>query len=69
MKLILNDSYLERKHKYFKDVAEADWNNWKWQVANRITTAKDLLKYIPLTVDEEKTVNDVENLIDSIIRN
>lgn len=59
MKLILNDRYLERKNQYFKDVDDKDWNNWKWQVANRITNATELKKYIHLTPEEEKTVNDV----------
>lgn len=61
MKLILNDAYIERKNTYFPNVSDTDWNNWKWQVANRITTSEDLIKYIPLTTEEKKTVNDVLN--------
>ena len=61
MKLLLNDAYIERKKTYFPNVSDTDWNNWKWQVANRITTAVDLIKYIPLTSEEKKTVNDVLN--------
>ncbi|MDP4109034.1 MAG: lysine 2,3-aminomutase [Bacillota bacterium] len=40
----------------FNDVAESDWNDWKWQVRHRVETLKDLKKYIDLTPDEDKGV-------------
>jgi len=59
MKLNLNDTYIERKNKYFKDVSDSDWNNWKWQTAHRITNAEQLKTFLPLTSEEEQTVKDV----------
>ncbi|WHH56985.1 lysine 2,3-aminomutase [Petroclostridium sp. X23] len=38
----------------FKDVSEEKWNDWKWQVKNRIETVNELKKYVPLTIEEEK---------------
>ena len=39
----------------WKDVDEAQWNDWHWQLANRITTVDKLSQVINLT-DEEKEV-------------
>ncbi len=37
-------------------VSERDWNDWKWQMRNRITTARQLKEIISLTPEEEKAV-------------
>lgn len=39
----------------WQGVAEEEWNDWRWQIANRITTVEDLDEVIHLT-DEEKQV-------------
>lgn len=61
MKSVTNDSYLERKQRYFENVKDSDWNNWKWQTANRIKRVDDLTKYIELTKDEKDTIGKVLN--------
>jgi lysine 2,3-aminomutase len=43
----------------YKDVKEEQWYDWKWQVANRITTVEQLKKIINLTEQEEKDINAV----------
>lgn len=40
----------------YKNVSDADWNDWRWQVSNRITTVEDLKKVINLTPQEEKDI-------------
>jgi lysine 2,3-aminomutase len=40
----------------WKDVTEEQWNDWEWQVQNRITTLEDLKKVINLTEEEEEGV-------------
>ncbi|MRT92128.1 lysine 2,3-aminomutase [Ancylomarina sp. 16SWW S1-10-2] len=40
----------------FPEVTDEHWNDWKWQVRNRIETLKDLKKYINLTANEEEGV-------------
>jgi lysine 2,3-aminomutase len=42
--------------KIFTDISEELWNDWQWQVKNRITTVEDLKKYIPLTESEEEGI-------------
>ena len=32
----------------FADVPEEQWNDWHWQVRNRIETVEDLKKYIEI---------------------
>lgn len=41
------------KQKFFSHIPEKDWNNWKWQFRNRITTVEELSKYIPLSSREQ----------------
>ena len=43
----------------WKDVTDAQWNDWYWQVANRITNVDDLKKVINLTEQEEKDIIEV----------
>ncbi|MBR5085614.1 MAG: lysine 2,3-aminomutase [Muribaculaceae bacterium] len=45
-----------RRKQLFPDVTDEQWNDWKWQVKNRIETLEDLKKYISLTPEEEEGV-------------
>ena len=45
---------VNRRFELFKDVTDAEWNDWKWQVKHRIETVDELKKYIPLTEAEEE---------------
>lgn len=40
----------------WKDVSEEDWNSWRWQLLNRITTVEDLRKVIPVSDDEADAI-------------
>ena len=53
--------------KIFTNISEELWNDWQWQVKNRITTVEDLKKYVPLTESEEEgIIKCLENLRMSI---
>ncbi len=45
---------VNRRNELFKNVSDAEWFDWKWQVRNRIETVDELKKYIPLTQEEEE---------------
>lgn len=45
-----------RRKILFPEVTDQQWNDWKWQVKNRIETLDQLKKYLPLTKDEEEGV-------------
>lgn len=46
----------------WKNVTDEQWNDWKWQVANRITTVEQLKQIINLTPQEEKDIAETLNL-------
>ena len=45
-----------RKEKLFPNVSDKDWNDWHWQVKNRITTIDTLKKFIDISDDESLAV-------------
>ncbi len=57
---VTNDTYLERKAKYFPNVTDKEWNDWHWQVRNRIKNAEDLSKYLPLY---EKEIEEIKSIL------
>ena len=38
---------------FWHDVADADWNDWRWQLKHRITTIGQLEKFLPTLTPEE----------------
>lgn len=51
----MNES--RRKH-YFPEVTDEQWNDWKWQIRNRIETVDQLKKYLTLTEEEEAGIRE-----------
>lgn len=47
-----------RRQELFPNVTDAQWNDWKWQVKNRIETLEQLKQYISLTPEEENGVKE-----------
>ena len=44
------------RKKLFPEVSDEQWNDWHWQVRNRIETLDQLKKYMKLTSEEEEGV-------------
>lgn len=42
----------------FPHVADQEWNDWKWQIRNRIVNLEQLRKHISLTPEEEEGVQE-----------
>lgn len=42
----------------WKDVTPEQWNDWKWQIANRITSVEQLKKVINITPEEEEGIHE-----------
>ena len=56
-----------RENGLFADIPDNEWNDWKWQLRNRITNVESLKKYVKLTEKEEEGVKRcLENLRMSI---
>ncbi|HPI71045.1 MAG TPA: lysine 2,3-aminomutase, partial [Tenuifilaceae bacterium] len=45
-----------RRKELFPNVSDKDWNDWKWQVRNRIETIDDLKQYIKISSEEEEGI-------------
>lgn len=41
------------RSRFFSQVPEENWNNWKWHFRNRITTIEELTRFIPLSAKEQ----------------
>ena len=47
---------MQTRNGLFAEVPAEQWNDWKWQVRNRIETVEDLKKHVELTAEEEEGV-------------
>ena len=45
MKKIFNPEYKNNRKKYFSDISDDKWNDWQWQIDNRITEANQLKNF------------------------
>jgi lysine 2,3-aminomutase len=59
MKPVTYDVYETRRKTFFPDVTDKDWNDWEWQVRNRIDTIDKLKAFINLTKSEEDAITSV----------
>jgi lysine 2,3-aminomutase len=55
MKSQKDGSYSSRSA-YWKDVTEEQWEDWRWQIANRITNVEELEQVIPLSEGEKSVL-------------
>ncbi|MFA6826667.1 MAG: lysine 2,3-aminomutase, partial [Bacteroidales bacterium] len=46
-----------RRKQLFPEVTDQEWNDWKWQIRNRVVNLEQLRKYIALTPEEEEGVH------------
>lgn len=54
----MEETKISGRMRFFPEATDEQWNDWKWQVKNRIETFEQLKKYIPLNADEEKGVKE-----------
>ena len=47
---------MQTRNGLFAEVPAEQWNDWKWQVRNRIETVEDLKKHIAITPEEEEGI-------------
>jgi lysine 2,3-aminomutase len=52
-----NGLLMSRRNEIYKDVPDEKWNDWHWQMENRVTTVEKLKTIMPLTHEEEAGVN------------
>ncbi|MBC7820372.1 MAG: hypothetical protein IAG10_26100, partial [Planctomycetaceae bacterium] len=47
------------RERAFPDVSDAEWNDWKWQLRNRVKDVDGLSRVLNLSDDERNTVNEL----------
>ncbi|MEW5867692.1 MAG: lysine 2,3-aminomutase [Chloroflexota bacterium] len=49
--------FLSKRAPYFAEIPDEKWNNWRWQLSNRINTVDEFEKVLPLTESERKALS------------
>src|SRR4030043_300016 len=44
------------RYRFFWNVPDSSWKDWKWQFRNRITSLEQLVKLIPLSIEEQAQI-------------
>ncbi len=52
-----NTPFPSKRAPAFADIPDEKWNNWRWQLSNRINTAEEFEKVIPLTESERRALS------------
>jgi len=47
---------LSKRAPIYADVPDEKWNDWRWQLSNRLNTAEDIEKVLPITDSERKAL-------------
>ena len=49
--------FVSKRAPAFADVPDEKWNDWRWQLANRLNSVDDFEKLFPLTASEKKALS------------
>ena len=49
--------FTSKRADYYADIPDEKWNNWRWQLSNRINTPEEFEKVIPLTDSEREALS------------
>lgn len=49
--------FVSKRAPIYADVPDEKWNNWRWQLSNRINSVEEFEKVIPLTDSERKALS------------
>jgi lysine 2,3-aminomutase len=52
-----NTPFISKRAPIYADVPDDKWNNWRWQLSNRINTVEEFEKVIPLTDSEREALS------------
>ena len=55
-----NTPFPSKRAPAYADVPDEKWNDWRWQLSNRINTVEEFEKVIPLTDSERKALSAAE---------
>ncbi len=52
-----NRPFTSKRSPIYADVPDEQWNNWRWQLSNRINSVEEFERVIPLTEGERKALS------------
>ena len=52
-----NEPFISKRAPIFADIPDEKWNNWRWQLSNRINTVEEFEKVIPLSDSEREALS------------
>jgi len=52
-----NSPFLSKRAAYYADIPDENWNNWRWQLSNRINTVDEFAKVVNLTASEKEALS------------
>jgi lysine 2,3-aminomutase len=52
-----NATFPSKRAAYYADIPDEKWNNWRWQLSNRINTLEDFSKVLSLTDSEKEALS------------
>jgi lysine 2,3-aminomutase len=54
---MVNTTFPSKRAPLYADIPDDKWNNWRWQLSNRINTVEEFEKVVPLTQSERKALS------------
>jgi lysine 2,3-aminomutase len=51
------EAFVSKRAALYKDVPDEKWNDWRWQLSNRLNSAEDFEQVLPLTDSERRALN------------
>ena len=53
---MINLGFPSKRVKFYQDIPDEKWNDWRWQLSHRLNTVEDFEKLFPLTESEKKAL-------------
>ena len=48
--------FVSKRAPIYRDVPDEKWNDWRWQLSNRLNSVEDIEKILPLSESERKAL-------------
>ena len=52
-----NTAFPSKRAPFYEDISDEKWNNWRWQLSNRLNSVEDFENIFPLTESERKALS------------
>ena len=51
------EPFVSKRAPIYKDVPDEKWNDWRWQLSNRLNSVEDMEQIMPLSESERKALH------------